>query len=313
MAKQRYAAVFVSPHLDDAVFSCAGEILRQTARGPVLVLNVFTRYLADVKVRGVVLNAGRYEEEAAAARLLGYASHNFGELDAVFRRAHYQSIANIFRPPVTEDNTYLDDLRIRVFAFLESFDYEHLYLPLGVGWHVDHMLTHVLFQPWFRRAGLWFYEDAPYCHIPNATKYRLAELGAVPAMPEDQTLTPSGALHEWWQTSAGYADTALMRNLSPTLVRWGAVPVVSLYLWRLLTWHRAHKGQDAKLGLRPTVRPLAENLDRKVAAAMLYASQFREFFASRADFIGSHARYAMQLGGTQGPVERYWQPGDVVR
>ena len=52
MDKKRYRAVIVSPHLDDAVFSCGGAIAQMVTEGPVLVLNIFTRYLSEVKIRG---------------------------------------------------------------------------------------------------------------------------------------------------------------------------------------------------------------------------------------------------------------------
>ena len=87
---RRYKAVFVSPHLDDAVFSCGGEMSRLTKERPVLVLNIFTEYLSEIKVHAVVLGAKRYAEERAAARFLGFESQNLGELDVSFRREAYR-------------------------------------------------------------------------------------------------------------------------------------------------------------------------------------------------------------------------------
>ena len=39
-----YRAVIISPHLDDAVFSCGGLILKLKSEGPILVINIFTKY-----------------------------------------------------------------------------------------------------------------------------------------------------------------------------------------------------------------------------------------------------------------------------
>jgi hypothetical protein len=220
VARPSYKAVFVSPHLDDAVFSCGGEIERLVQEGPVLMLNLFTRYLGEVKVRAVVLGEERFREEQAAAEFLGFESHDVGELDVSFRRPAYRSLGNIFRPPVREDlEDYLPELRQRVFAFLRGIDYERLYVPLAIGWHVDHMLTFLVFEPWIGREQLIHYEDAPYCLIPHATRLRLDELGVYPHAADDLSLAPMGALKAWWQTAMAYADTALMKNLRPWILR----------------------------------------------------------------------------------------------
>ncbi len=313
MSTPRYKAVFVSPHLDDAVFSCGGEIARLAEEGPVLVLNLFTRYLGEVKLRAVVLGEERYREEAAAAEFLGFASHNFGELDVSFRRPAYRSLGNIFRPPVREDlDDYLPALREQVFDWLAGVDYERLYVPLGIGWHVDHVLTHLLFEPWIGRDALIHYEDAPYCLIPHATRHRLNELGAYPLQQDDFTLAPVPEGRAWRATVAAYADTALMRNLRPAVVRWAALPVVGVYLYRLIALHRRLAATSSpSRRLEPQVSALGDVFARKLQAMDLYGSQFREFFADTADCERLYRAYAARIGYAGGPVERYWtiRPG----
>ena len=312
MTGPHYKAIFVSPHLDDAVFSCGGEIARLVREGPVLVLNLFTRYLSEVKVRAIVLGDERYREEQAAAQCLGYASHNFGELDVSFRRPAYRSLGNIFRPPVIEDiEGYLPELRLRVFAYLAGIDYERLYVPLGIGWHVDHVLTHLLFEPWHGRASLWHYEDAPYCLLPHTTRYRLDELGAYPREAEDLSLAPCGEWRAWWQTAMAYADTALMKNLRPWVVRKSAVPVVSVYLYRLMALHRrlARSCPPSRV-LHPSVRPVGDVYAAKLVAMALYQSQFQEFFSDMEDCKSLYQGYARRMRHQGEPVERYWELSD---
>ncbi len=309
MTRPLYKAIFVSPHLDDAVFSCGGEIARLVQEGPVLVLNLFTRYLSEVKVRAIVLGDERYQEEQAAAQFLGYTSHNFGELDVSFRRPAYRSLGNIFKPPVREDiEGYLPDLRLRVFAYLAGIDYERLYVPLGIGWHVDHVLTHLLFEPWFGQEKLIHYEDAPYCLLPHTTRYRLDELGAYPREAGDLSLAPCGEGRAWWQTAMAYADTALMKNLRPWIVRQSAVPVVSFYLYRLMALHRRLARRcPLSQALQPSVRSVADVFASKLEAMALYHSQFQEFFADTVDCENIYQRYAAQMPHQVGPVERYWK------
>jgi hypothetical protein len=307
MAKPAYKAVFVSPHLDDAVFSCGGEIARLVQEGPVLVLNLFTRYPEAMKSRAIVLGPERYQEEQAAADFLGFTSYNLDELDAPFRRPAYRSPGNLFAPPVMEDSSYLLGLRERVFAYLDGLDYEFLYIPLGIGWHVDHVLTHLVFEPWACQDNLFLYEDVPYALIPHASRYRLNELGKVSAARNVPSLASTWELKAWWQAAMAYADTALMRNLQPWLLRWFAIPVVSFYLYRLMALHRRRFHQAPGHTLVPLIRPISEQFDRKLEAMTLYRSQFREFFLERGDCLSALKAYAQSIDPDAGPLERYWK------
>lgn len=304
--KPHYRAIIVSPHLDDAVFSCGGVIAQLVGEGPVLVLNLFTRYVSEVKIRGVVLGDERYREEADAARFLGFESRNLGELDVSFRRDAYKKLGNIFRPPVAQDMDWLPTLREKVFAVLAELDYQQLYVPLAIGWHVDHVLTHLLFDPWAGRENLLYYEDAPYCCIPHSTRYRLNELATYPLASNDLSLVSSNELRAWWQSAMSYADTALMKNLEPWVVRQFAVPVVSFYLYRLMATHRKQKSSPAKRRMEPRLVRIADQFDTKVQAMALYSSQFREFFSSREDCVATLMAYADLTQRGAEPVERYW-------
>lgn len=300
-----YRAVFISPHLDDAVFSCGGTIAQMVGEGPVLVLNVFARYLSNVKIHGAVLGDERHQEEAAAARFLGFESRNLGELDAPFRRAAYLKLGNLFRPPVAEDMEWLPALRGKIFAVLAELNYEQIYVPLGIGWHADHVLTHLVFEPWAGRKDLLFYEDAPYCCIPHSTRYRLNELASYPRQPNDLSLAPMNEVRAWWQSSTSYAGTALIRNLKPWVVRQFAMPAVSIYLYRLMALHRNHATMSRQRHLVPLVRSIDGQFDIKVKAMGFYGGQFREFFSSQEDCIATLMDYANRTQATA-PVERFW-------
>jgi LmbE family N-acetylglucosaminyl deacetylase len=306
LATHRYRAVIVSPHLDDAVFSCGGRIAQMVKEGPVLVLNLFTRYLSDVKVRGVVLGEKRYEEEANAAEFLGFESRSLHELDVSFRHPRYKKLGNIFRPPIAEDMEWLPKLRADVFAVLDGLTFQELYVPLGIGWHVDHVLTHMLFEPWGQKDGLMYYEDTPYCCIPHSTRYRLNQLGRYPRASGDRTLTPVAEFQAWWQTSMGYAETALMKNIQPYVVRKVAVPVVAFYLFRLMAGYRSRWGRRPTATLIPRVISINEEIKIKVDAMSLYRSQFQEFFASSEDSMATLKWYSRSIQDAGGAVERYW-------
>jgi len=305
--RQTYRAVIISPHLDDAVFSCGGLMTQLLREGPVLVLNVFTGYLGDLKIHGAVLGAERYQEEATAAAFMGFESRSLGELDAPFRRQAYRQLGNIFRPPVAEDLLWLPALREKIFGELGKMDFQQLLVPLGVGWHVDHVVTHMVFDTWTEPDKLLYYEDASYCCIPHATRYRLNDIAIYAVLPDDDSLLPINETLAWWQAAMAYTNTALMKNLQPWILRKVAVPATSIYLYRLMRKHRREAMAVSKRNFVATFFMLTQmDLDHKLNAMSLYDSQFKEFFESREDCrmtLESSCRKYRKQGAS---VERYW-------
>jgi len=306
-SRSRYRAVIVSPHLDDAVFSCAGTIARLVPEGPVLVINVFTRYLSKLKQRGVVMTEARHEEESAAASALGYESICLGELDAVFRRPEYESLGNIFRAPVATDVAWLPEFRARLLGLLSEIQFDELLVPMGVGWHVDHVLCFEALRHWQGPAAVRFYEDQPYALFAHATWLRLLETGQLPTSGLTADLASSAFGEAWRRTAAQYARSAMVRNLRPAPVRWLAVPVVAWYLRGLM---RAHwpEGSRATGGRWRVEHSVAwVDLEMKVDAMALYRSQFREFFVDRHDCLMQLRAHASSQGVAGGAAERLWR------
>ena len=302
----KYRAVIVSPHLDDAVFSCGAQIAHLVSEGPVLVLNLFTEFPETVKSNAVVLGPERYEEERKAAEFLGFESRNLGEIDAACRRPEYRSLGNIFRPPVAADTgEYLTSLRQKIFDILAAIDFDYVYVPLAIGWHVDHVLTFRILEPWIGRDCLRYYEDTPYCLIPSATQYRLNDIGVAQADAKDQTLVSNGLWRDWLATTGDYAQTALMKNLQPALVRWAAVPVVGAYFLQLLWQHRRVQSEQPPM-LAVTTVDVSAALDQKIDAMRCYDSQFREFFMDSRDCERMLTAYARRAGQQARGFERYW-------
>lgn len=311
---RHYAAIVLSPHLDDAVFSCAGLIADARAAGPVLVVNLFTRYLEELRSRAVVLTDARHAEEAAAARLLGFESICLDELDVSFRHPHYRSLGNIFRPPVPEDLVTLPRWRQLLAGVLEGVSCDTLAVPLGIGWHVDHMLVHQLVDPGAPDAAIGlrcarsvtYYEDLPYGLIPHATRLRLAELGLAAPRFAPQLAQP-GLGASCWQVVRAYNRTAMMRNLRPWPLRQLAVPVVGVYLARLVAFHHRAAATAVAQPWEPAVRDISAGLPAKVAAMQCYASQFREFFLGPDDCADQLRAYtATYAPAGVAAAERTW-------
>ncbi|MGA7800604.1 MAG: PIG-L family deacetylase [Gammaproteobacteria bacterium] len=302
----RFKAVFISPHLDDAVLACGGTIAQLAASDPVLVVNVFTQYPSRFHKGAINAGRERYAEERNAARFLGYRSVNLGETDAIFRKTTRGSAGRLFRPPEPPDIARIGNLSTRIGECLAGIEYETLYVPMGIGWHVDHMLCHLATRQYLGRPNVFLYEDAPYCLVPNATRYRVHELGRAPA---DTGLAPpsfAGLLSDWRVTSRSYLGTAPVASIRPYPLRLAANMVVAGYLGRLMARHlRTPDGPKYRLGA--LAHDVSEAFDRKISACYLYESQINDFFFDRSDCAGRYSRYSETLGKPGRQYERFWE------
>lgn len=188
-----YRHIFVAPHLDDAALSCGGQIAQLTAAGvPVLVvtlcagrpssaapLSPFARYLHQAWDLGDDPVGRRREEDAAALQLLGCDGLHLDLLDAPYRMADY-GVDRGWRGVVAADDPLLPTAETILAGLHEQQPGARLYVPLGVGNHVDHQIVCSVGMD-LRSAGadvVW-YEDAPYAaKQPEDLALRLAVLPA---------------------------------------------------------------------------------------------------------------------------------------
>lgn len=186
--------LFLSPHLDDAVLSCGGTIGRLTRSGEaVLVLTVFAGDPAPPYSRLArrlhrqwgdppqPVRLRRAEDAAANARLGAVPSYE--DLpDSIYRRDRqgawmYTGNASLMGAlPHPDDEWIPHYLAARVEATRRPEDGQ-VYAPLGVGGHVDHMLTFRAAQILIERGyTVSFYEDFPYVFRKARYRQRLAEM-----------------------------------------------------------------------------------------------------------------------------------------
>lgn len=188
----------LSPHLDDAVLSC-GVLLRELApRCEITVLTLFTEATDGPHGRAArsflrqcahpdaaTLFHARREEDRAVVEALGARPEHLGITDALFRRRELPAAVapaarlvpdlahryptfrfDIARGRVSRgDRGLRADLAARIAARAGEADL--LLCPLGVGRHVDHLLTRDLGLAW-PGAVVWF-SDFPYVleHAPD--------------------------------------------------------------------------------------------------------------------------------------------------
>lgn len=274
--QSHYRAVIVSPHLDDAVFSCGAAIARWRREGPVLVINVFTDFSNPPPRTVAPLGEIRIQEESRAISRLGYESLSFNFTESVCRNWDYGSPGRLFGGNVLEsDNALSADLRTRLGTLLSTFTFDQLCLPLAVGWHVDHLLCHNASEPFHGHPNTLFYEDRPYSLIPHALSYRLRELGGAPT---------SRPVPGAWAAGRDAARTvnrwAPIQTLSPSILRWAARGVTPFFFARLFRKSQKRWRLDAS-AWEARAEENVTDLEAWLDAVMDYRSQVDAFFLDR--------------------------------
>lgn len=186
---------YLSPHLDDVILSCGGRLWVERARG--LAPRVITICagipncgqsppFAEVQhakwgcpPRPIELR--RAEDGAALARLGIVDVVNLNILDAVYRlapdgRPLYDSEQGIFGELAPSENELAAAIAAEVTRYLPAPGDSEIVAPLGVGHHVDHLLTHVVARH-LAAAGhrLLYYEEIPYAARPVQLAAALAD------------------------------------------------------------------------------------------------------------------------------------------
>ncbi len=183
-------ALFISPHLDDAVFSAGGLAGLLADRGWRTVLaTVFTRSVVPAQGfalacqldKGLAADidymALRRAEDWEAARLLGFTETLWLDLLEAPHRG-YTSPPALFGPLRGDDAigpAVCDQLRRLQVAFAP----ELVLTPQGLGNHVDHQQVTSATIACFPAERIAFYRDTPYA-IRQANSQPLAIIPAAP-------------------------------------------------------------------------------------------------------------------------------------
>ncbi len=199
-------ALAVSPHLDDAAFSCGGTLATLARAGwRVVVATPFTRSVPDPrgfalacqldKGLGAAVDymALRRAEDVQAAAALGLAAPVHGPLCEAPHRG-YETAAALFGP-LLPDDPVLDDLRAAMHDLVASHAPALILAPQAIGGHVDHVQV-VRALEGVPRPILWW-RDFPY-----------AARDVAPAEPFG---TRFGALPVWTATLDAAAQAARFR------------------------------------------------------------------------------------------------------
>lgn len=205
----RKTHVFISPHFDDGIFSCGGTAHRLTAAGhAVTIMTIMgglyqgelpdTPILADLHRRWSAGDSplrSRQIEDENASNSIGVDFMHVPLPDCVYRIAGdlalYPSEESLF------GEVHPADYAPRLLKGIQIPELEtaaRIYLPLGVGHHVDHQIAREWGMSQARdipdRAALRFYAEFPYLNADDATESALQAFG-LPLEPADARLSES--------------------------------------------------------------------------------------------------------------------------
>ncbi|TKC87279.1 PIG-L family deacetylase [Trinickia terrae] len=174
----RAPVLYLSPHRDDIAYSLAGRVL--SARGPRgagIAVTVFTRSdfapYARAGLTADEITQLRALEEARACRALNLETMALPFAEAPLRG--YGSDALFVDEAAALRDPIVDTLAERFAALHAQLKPCAVYAPLGIGGHVDHLVTRAAAQIAFGpHCPLPLYEDLPYAGELDEAGYRSA-------------------------------------------------------------------------------------------------------------------------------------------
>ena len=209
-------ALFLSPHLDDAVFSCGGLLALLADQGWRTVLaTAFTRSV--VPATGFALAcqldkglspdvdymALRREEDWAAAALLGVTEVRWLDLLEAPHRG-YGSATALFGA-IHPGDTVAGPLSTALAALADEWDADLVLAPQGLGHHVDHQQVIHAAQHCFPLARLAFYRDTPYAiRQPGAQPLEAVPPGPVVSITIETALARKLAAAQAYASQIGF-------------------------------------------------------------------------------------------------------------
>ncbi len=189
-------ALYISPHFDDAVFSCCGQIYDRIQLGEKVVVvtvcaapppaNELSPFAASLHARWSKsghLSLDRAAEDRAALAELGATPLHLNFHDCIYRRSPggawlYDSESPIFGELSPSESSVVEAIADELPKVGPLASGAEIYIPFGVGNHVDHQLARVASEKWAAQTSrrLHHYADYPYAQsVAGGVEVRLSE------------------------------------------------------------------------------------------------------------------------------------------
>jgi len=162
-------SLYVSPHHDDVLLSCGARLLAEAGRGlRIVVVTVFGEPGRDWPAVGAL--------EAAGVRRIA-----LGLPDARARSDYYSTFQALVEGRRADDDRWVKQLAPALTDVGHRSKASQVYVPLGVGSHIDHRLAHEACLRAFQSGdgrNVFLYEERPEAFVRGAVRVRLGQLGA---------------------------------------------------------------------------------------------------------------------------------------
>ena len=207
----------LSPHCDDIAYSLAGRLLRGREAGPKrLAVAVFTRSMfapyASPGLKDRDISALRRQEDELFCAELGLARFDL-QFDEAPLRGYSTTEALFTTSALARTDRVLNALTREFIRLAAQWSPVRVYVPLGIGGHVDHLLTkQAAIAAFSSSTQLLFYEDLPYAGELTASELEIDFGANVRGMTSE--LTP---IETWLSTKlrllSGYESQVAQKDL----------------------------------------------------------------------------------------------------
>jgi LmbE family N-acetylglucosaminyl deacetylase len=230
-------ALALSPHLDDAAFSCGGTLALLARRGwQVVLCTVFTASVDNPTGFALACQADkgvgpeidymalRRDEDRAAAEALGLGAPLWLPFPEAPHRG-YGSAPELFAA-LRPDDEIAEPVAEAIGALLRSLAPDLLFAPQAIGGHVDHVAVVRALQALAPPEPIAWWRDAPYAFRDGGPAEPFRE--AMTALPEDQVVLTPEPLAARRAACLSYASQIPFQfggpeGLDATLARYGTV------------------------------------------------------------------------------------------
>lgn len=291
--------LFLSPHLDDVALSCSKCISALAQQGfAINVLTLFTESnnseLPGSRPWETVSYKERQAEDIAACKILNANVVHLGLKDAPYR-----SINEFYTVSIKQEENFISTALQEVLTKTKELSPTKIFSPLGVGWHIDHLITHeitqrlrLLINP---DVEFFFYEDRPYVFCSGALSLRLRQLDFFTA--ESARQSKLGSLIDSITQSYQWATSPMTSDLNQRLD-------VFLKSFKRNIEFSFHTPQKA--GLNFFLRGGNTDMEYAYKAISAYKSQINYLFGSDKEFYKTTRDYSLKISSDAEYCERIW-------
>jgi hypothetical protein len=284
-------ALFLSPHLDDAVFSCAGRILNEKRAGAEVIIATLFSHCGKNSDRRLEYHSRRREDRAAARRV-GAKTIWLGLPDAPSRCSYYCSFRTLIFGEAPGESDWKPKIAQHLEDLVGQLQPDRIYAPLAVGNHIDHRLTfEAALKLKHPPSSRLFYEERPYALVPHATAWRLACVNG----SDDECLMEIARAYWRCLLHAPYVRAYLPPGPERKLCREA-----------LLAGHGSDA--DGRMRWRRDIHPIAAKDFPSIRdASFAYKSQAEVFLGPPQAFLAASRRHARTIGFDRIRAEQLWR------